>query len=63
MNDDDILCTIKWTVADVRTAFKNKYGREPSKGELQDCVDNLDTSALEEVSIERGWSVVDEAII
>lgn len=62
-NDDDVLCEIKWTVADVRTAFRNKYGREPTDGQLQDCIENVETSTLEEVSIERGWSVIDEAII
>lgn len=61
--DDDVLCEIKWTVADVRTAFRNKYGREPTDGQLQDCIENVETSTLEEVSIERGWSVIDEAII
>lgn len=63
MKDDEVLCEIKWTVADVRKAFVDRYGRQPSNGELNDCVQNLDTSTLEEVSIERGWSIVDEAII
>jgi len=24
MNDNEVLCKIEWTVADVRTAFRNK---------------------------------------
>lgn len=63
MEDDEVLYEIKWTVADVRKAFVDRYGRQPSNGELSDCVQNLDTSTLEEVSIERGWSIVAEAII
>jgi hypothetical protein len=63
MNDDEVLCEIKWTVADVRTAFKNKYGREPTDGQLQECVENVDTELLEDRSIEFGWSFIDEAII
>lgn len=63
MKDDDVLCEIKWTVADVRAAFRNKYGREPSDGQLQDCIENVDTKTLEERSIETGWTLIDEAII
>ena len=63
MNDDEVLCEIKWTVADVRTAFRNKYGREPTDGQLKDCVENVDTDTLEERSIETGWTLIDEAII
>ena len=36
MKDDEVLCEIKWTVADVRKAFVNRYGRQPSNGELSD---------------------------
>ena len=59
MNDNDVLLTINWRVADVRTAFINKYGRQPSNRELKDCVENLDLGALEDMSIERGWEVID----
>ena len=63
MNEDEVICEIKWTVGDVKTAFVNKYGRLPSKGELNDCVENVAVNTLEEVSIERGWNIIDEAII
>lgn len=62
MKDDEVICTIKWTVADVRSAFVNEHGRQPTDDELQECVDNLDVSVLEEVSIERGWSIIKEVI-
>jgi cysteinyl-tRNA synthetase len=54
---------IKWTVGDVKTAFVNEYGRLPSEGELKDCVENVAVKTLEEVSIERGWDIINEAII
>ena len=63
MNENEVLVEIKWTVADVKQAFINKYGREPSKGELQDCVENVETDLLQDRSIEFGWSFIDEAII
>ena len=63
MNDNDVIAEIKWTVADVRDAFVRKYGRQPSDGELSDCVENVDTKALVESSIEHGWSIVEEAVI
>ena len=61
--DDIIIAQITWTVADVRTAFRNEYGREPTDGQLQDCIENVDTNTLEERSIEFGWTFIDEAII
>lgn len=63
MNDNEVICEIKWTVADVHNAFVNKYGRQPTDGELSDCVQNLDCKALEEWSIERGWNFIEEAIV
>ena len=62
-DDNDTICEIRWTVEDVRAAFRNKYGREPTKGQLKDCVENVDTKTLEERSIEIGWTLIDEAII
>jgi hypothetical protein len=63
MKDDEVLSEIKWTVADVKAAFKNRYGREPSDGQLQDCIENLDTKSLEDRSIEFGWSFIYDALI
>lgn len=63
MNDNEVICEIKWTVADVKTAFVNKYGRLPSEGELKDCVENVPVRNLEERSIEFGWDFIDEGII
>ena len=63
MKDDEVLCEIKWTVADVRAAFRNKYGREPTEGQLKDCVENVETKDLVDRSIENGWVFIEEAII
>lgn len=63
MNDDEVLCTIKWLVADVKSAFREEHDREPTEEELEECVSNVNVKTLEEVSIERGWSIIKEAII
>ena len=63
MNEDDVICEIKWTVADVKTAFINKYGHEPTEGQLQDCVENVNEKALKDFSISYGWDFINEAII
>lgn len=62
MNDDEVLCEIKWTVADVKSAFREEYDREPTEKELEECVSCVDTKALEEWSIERGWTFITDAI-
>ena len=62
MNDSDIIAEIRWTVADVREAFTRKYGRQPTDGELSDCVQNINARALEGCSIERGWDFIEEVI-
>lgn len=61
--DDEVIAVIKWTVADVRKAFVDKYGRQPSKGQLRDCVENVETKRLEEAAITQGWEYINEAII
>ena len=63
MNNNEVICEIKWTVEDVKVAFEDKYGRLPSDGELKDCVENVAIKALKDVSIERGWDFINEAII
>ena len=63
MSDNEVICEIKWTIADVRDAFARKYGRQPTDGELSDCVQNVQTNALENISIERGWDFIEEAIV
>lgn len=62
MNNDTVICTIRWTVGDVRSAFKQEHGREPTKEELKNCVDNVDTNGLVNYSIENGWSFIFDAI-
>lgn len=60
--DDEVLCEIKWTVADVKKSFKERYGREPTKSELHLCIDEVDWSLVEEKGIENGWTVIDTAV-
>lgn len=62
MKDDDVICEIKWTVADIRTAFFNKYKREPTETELQVLIEELNTRALQNFSIEYGWDYINTAI-
>lgn len=35
MNDNEVICEIKWTIGDVKTAFVNKYGRLPNQISLE----------------------------
>ena len=62
MKDDDAICTVIWTVADVAKAYKEQYGREPTEKELDECLRKLNADALEDVCIERGWQVIAEAV-
>ena len=63
MNEDDVICEIKWTVADVKTAFLIKHGCEPTEEQLQNCVNNVNEKALKDFSISYGWDFINEAII
>lgn len=62
MDDDTVIAQITWTVKDVRDKFEETFGREPTDTELRDCVNAVDTSSLEEVSIERGWQFIEAAV-
>lgn len=62
MNEDDVLLTIRWTVADVKTAFLNKYGRDPTDDELEYCIDKLNIKALKDFSIENGWTFINDSV-
>lgn len=62
MNDDEVLCEIKWTVSDVKKAFVTKYGRNPTDEELKLCIDNIDFKNLEDRSIEFGWDFINPEI-
>lgn len=63
MNDNEVICEIKWTVADVRRAFATRYRRQPTEAELSDCLMKVDSQALEDWSNENGWRFIEEAII
>lgn len=62
MKDDEVLCTIKWTVADVRKAFKETYKRQPDDNELQEAIDSISWETVEDSSIENGWVHINAAI-
>lgn len=63
MNDDEEICKIKWTVADVRKAYYDKYGHNGTDEEIKEAVSRIDTKALECRSIEIGWSFINEAVL
>ena len=63
MNDNEVIAKIEWTVADVRHAFADKYGRQPSDEELRECVDNVDVKSLRDLSTEYGWDFINDSII
>lgn len=58
----ETLCKIKWTVDDVREAFKLAYGREGSDDEIYDIVNKIDWERIEEAGIERGWGIIHEVV-
>jgi len=58
----ETLCEIKWTVDDVREAFKLAYGREGSDDEIYDIVNKIDWERIEEAGIERGWDIIHEVV-
>ena len=62
MKDDEVLCEIKWTVADVRKAFKETYKRQPDDNELQEAIDSISWETAEDSSIENGWVHINAAI-
>ena len=58
MNENDVICNIKWTVADVKQGFVNTYFREPSEEELKACIKKADT--LHGFLIEQGWDFIEQ---
>ena len=62
MKDNDILCEIKWTVADLRTAYVNHFGHNPTDEEVEELSKRLDVKTLEDISIERGWEIIESTL-
>lgn len=62
MNEDEVICEIKWTVADIKAAFEKQYGHEPTEEQLEECVNNLNTRRLQEYSISCGWDFINDTI-
>ena len=58
MSDDDVLCEIKWTVADLREAYIQHFGHNPTDEEVEELVERFDARHLKDVSIERGWEYI-----
>jgi len=61
LKDEGVICAIRWKVEDVEVAFENIHGRKPSEDELNTCLHNLNTKLLVDVSIERGWDIINLA--
>ena len=61
MNDDEVLCTIKWTVADVKKSLTEELNREPTEEEIQECIDEISWNLIEEQSISTGWTIINTA--
>ena len=62
MKDDEVLAEIKWTVADVKNAFRERYNREPTEEGLQTCIDEIDWGLIEDTSISNGWTIINTAV-
>ena len=62
MDDNEVICEIKWTVADLRTAYKNRYGHNATDEKIFEILGRLDIKRLQEVGIEYGWEIINEAI-
>lgn len=62
MDENKILCEIKWTVKDVITSFKSQAGREPTESELEDCINTISWKLVEETGIANGWTIVNTAV-
>lgn len=62
MNDNEVICKIKWTVADVRMAYERKYGHNATDDEIKELVNHIDWKRVEEVGIENGWEIIDTVI-
>lgn len=62
MDENKVLCEIKWTVKDVITSFVNNSGRKPTEEELEECIDNISWKLVEETGISNGWTVIGTAV-
>lgn len=62
MNDNEVICEIKWTVADVRMAYERKCGHKATDDEIKELVNNINWKRVEEVGIENGWEIIDAVI-
>ncbi len=59
---NDILCEIKWTAEDVRTAYERHFGRNATDEEIDEYVNMIDWDRVQEVVIEQGWDII-EAVL
>jgi hypothetical protein len=59
---NDILCEIKWTAEDVRTADERHFGRNATDEEIDEYVNMIDWDRVQEVVIEQGWDII-EAVL
>lgn len=54
MNDNQVVCEIRWCVSDVRSALEIA-GYEPSDENVQKALDNRLERTMEEMSVQYGW--------
>ena len=59
---EEPICEIKWMVDDLRVAYERKYGHNATDDEIDEILNRLDIKRLEEVGIEYGWEIINEAI-
>jgi DNA-directed RNA polymerase specialized sigma subunit len=61
MNDNEVLCKIEWTVADVKKSLTEELNREPTEEEIQKCINEICWDLIEEQSISTGWTIINTA--
>lgn len=62
MNDNEVICEIKWTVADVRMAYERKYGHRATDDDIEFLVNHINWKRVEEVGLENGWEIINVII-
>ena len=55
---NDILCEIKWTAEDVRTAYERHFGHNATDEEIDEYINMIDWDRVREVGIEQGWDII-----
>jgi hypothetical protein len=59
---DDIIVTVTWTKADIRSKFEGLFYREPTEEEIDRIASHFDRNGYESDCIWRGWDYLNRAI-